>query len=270
MLKVPFGARCFTVTSDNDRFLNELKRSFLSIATGQQPDFLFNIGFLPDSAGMKRKNDLKPFWYGKTSGYFRWGQRRVDILFKDNEVIIRPFNFLPVFLTVFYFLERMEHGENKYNNVFFHAAGIIKDGKGYIFTGPSGSGKSTICEYSIPDSVVVNDELFLASEENRKYYLVHSPIKGKIYESVTVKPEIEAVFILKQDNKNYLTKLHGLESVMHLIPCLVFDECFGFLNEFEYFAERFKLACSISDHLPIYGLHFMKGSEFWNCIFSIQ
>ncbi|MDI6891195.1 MAG: hypothetical protein QMC83_09730, partial [Thermodesulfovibrionales bacterium] len=150
MLKVKFGSRCFSVTSDNGRFLDGLKRSFLCTETGQ-PDFLFNIGFMSDSPSIKRKRNLKPLWYGRTSGYFRWSRRQLDILFNDKEVILRPYNFLPVFLSVFYSLERVQNAE--YHNVFLHAAGIIKDGKGYIFAGPSQSGKSTICKFSIPQSV---------------------------------------------------------------------------------------------------------------------
>jgi len=94
MVKVKFGNRSFSVISENDRFLDGLKRSFVTLQAGQGVDFLFNVGFLPDSATARRKRGLKPFWYGKTSGYFRWGQRQVDILFNDREVILRPFNFL--------------------------------------------------------------------------------------------------------------------------------------------------------------------------------
>jgi len=129
------------------------------------------------------KGGLNPFWYGKTSGYFKWHSKQLDLLFKDIEVIVMPFNFLPIFFSVYYFLERIERGNSEYHNVFFHGAGIIKNGRGYIFTGPSGSGKSTICKYSIPDSIVINDELILASKKNGKFHLINCPIKGQIYES---------------------------------------------------------------------------------------
>lgn len=266
MLKVKFGSRCFLVTSDNGRFLDGLKKSFLTMKTCQKTDFIFNVSFLPDSATIKGKKGLEPFWYGRTSGYFRWGQRQVDILFKDREVILRPFNFLPVFLSIFYLLEKMENGTDGYHNIFLHAAGIIKDGRGYIFAGPSQSGKSTICEFSMPGSIVINDELVLASKRHGKLWLLNSPIKSKIYESIPYREKLEAIFVLKQDYDDFLIKLKGSEAAIKLLQCIVFDECFRFLNEFEYMAERFKLACAIVSQVPIYELHFKKGNGFWNLI----
>lgn len=268
MLEVQFGSRCFSVTSEDKHFLDALKRSFLITRVCQKVDFLFNVSFLPESRGKIEKKDLKPFWYGKTSGHSRWGQRRVDILFKDKEVILRPFNFLPVFLSVFYLLERKKSRPDKYRNVFLHAAGIIKNGKGYVFTGPSESGKSTICEFSMPQSTVINDELILASKRYGEFWLSNSPVKGKIYKSTSYKEKISAVFVLKKDHEDTVTRIRGAEAVEKLLPCIVFDECFRFLNEFEYMAERFKLACAIANQIPIYELQFKKGNGLWNCIHS--
>jgi hypothetical protein len=265
MLKVQFGNKCFSVTSDNGRFLDGLKKLFLTTET-DQPDFLFNVAFLSDSANIKRKKNLKPFWYGRTSGYFRWSRRQVDILFKDKEVILRPFNFLPVLLSVFYFLERVQNAE--YRNVFLHAAGIIKDEKGYIFAGPSQSGKSTICEFSMPQSTVINDELVLMSKRYGRFWLLNSPIKGKVYKSIPHKEKIKAIFVLKQDQEDVVTKIEGSEAVTKLLPCIVFDECFRFLSEFEYMAERFKLACAIASEVPTYELYFKKGNRFWDSIYN--
>lgn len=263
MLKVQFGSRCFSVVSDNSAFLDGLKKSFLITERGRETDFHFKVSFLSDSAGIK---DLKSFWYGKTSGYFRWGRRQVDILFKDKEVIHRPFNFLPVFLSVFYSLEKLQNAE--YRNVFLHAAGIVKDEKGYIFAGPSQSGKSTICEFSISRSKVINDELILVSKRYGRFWLLNSPIKGKIYKSIPHKEKLKAIFVLKQDQEDVVTKIEGSEAVAKLLPCIVFDECFQFLSEFEYMAERFKLACVIANQIPIYELRFRKGKWFWDSIYN--
>jgi len=258
-----FGRLKFSVVSENDEFMEGIRKFFICNRI-KEPDFIFNVSFSLDSTHVK-KEGLRPFSYGRTSGFFSWKMNRLDLIFNNNEIIKRPFNFLPVFFSVFYTLERTVNVD-EYCNVFLHAAGIIKDEYGYVFTGPSGSGKSTVCEYSMPGSVVTSDELVLISRRNGKSYLCNSPIKGKIYAMEKLKKRIKAIFILKKDSDDYLVRLKRPESITELLSCVTFDECFGFLDESEYMLERLRLALSVSRWLPVYALHFRKGKGFWSAI----
>jgi hypothetical protein len=45
------------------------------------------------------------------------------------------------------------------NGGLFHAAGIARDGAGYLFAGPPGAGKSTVAAIAGPGGAILNDEL---------------------------------------------------------------------------------------------------------------
>ena len=66
----------------------------------------------------------------------------------------------------------LEHG-----GFIFHAAGLAKGGRAYVFFGPSGAGKSTIVSLS-PGAGILSDDLVLVIRGTVGWQAATTPFKG--------------------------------------------------------------------------------------------
>src|SRR5205823_10646703 len=60
-----------------------------------------------------------------------------------------------------------------------HAAGLARDGRGYLFPGVSGAGKTTVARLS-PDATLLSDELSIVTACTESPYLHGTPFWGEL------------------------------------------------------------------------------------------
>lgn len=150
---------------------------------------------------------------------------------------------------------------------FIHAAGVEKDGKGYLFLGSSGAGKTTIANL-IKGRKLLSDDSPILMQEDGHFSIYTSPycqvnLLGKEKKFCRDMAELNHVYVLKKDRFNHLKEADKkvvfsdlIKYHIHLLRCItrrgkenVFNLCFDFCQR-----------------LPIHELHFGLKESPWQTI----
>lgn len=108
-----------------------------------------------------------------------------------------------------------------------HSAGIVKDGKVYLFLGKSGAGKSTLSKLAAAAGAeVISDEINLLRFEKGKFRACGSPFWGEM--RADGRPgswPLGGIHLLGKARENSLSACPGGEALKLLLRCLVnFDK----------------------------------------------
>lgn len=103
-----------------------------------------------------------------------------------------------------------------------HAAGVLRDGRAWLFTGPSGSGKSTAVRLSAP-AVSLGDDFGLVFPDERGCW-VAAPVPFDNVAAVVDRPEgttfpVAGIWRLFQDEQTRVDRPSGLVAATSLSSC---------------------------------------------------
>ncbi len=152
-----------------------------------------------------------------------------------------------------------------YEACLVHSSGIIRGGRGFLFSGSSGSGKSTVARLS-GGATILNDEICLVTFENGRVELHDTPFNGYFREKSGGTAPLSALFFLTQANEHRLVPLRPAEAAGRLFPQIV--PPMGIEEELspEVRARMLDLAGRISSLIPVYELRFLPDPGFWQQI----
>jgi hypothetical protein len=108
-----------------------------------------------------------------------------------------------------------------------HSAGIVKDGKAYVFPGRSGAGKSTLSKLAAAAGAeVISDEINLLKFENGRFMVYGSPFWGEMRsEGRQGRWPLGGIFLLRKGAVNRVSGCPLPEAVRLLLRCAVnFDK----------------------------------------------
>jgi hypothetical protein len=146
--------------------------------------------------------------------------------------------------------------------LLFHAAGIVRDAKAYVFFGHSGAGKTTVSRLSGVDHVL-NDDLLLLRPEAAGWQVYSTPF----FNPTQVPPRenrsatLTSMFSLVQDQEVYLetpSQAQLLAELVANIPVVSTDP--------RATLPLIARCQTLLSHVPVYRLHFRKDDSFWACI----
>lgn len=145
----------------------------------------------------------------------------------------------------------------------FHAAGVVRDGRAYLFFGPSGSGKTTVSMLSVGDRVVSDDLILVLPGRGQGYQAVSIPFRGHLAELPEEQAEfpIAGFYRLVQDTEVRLVPLERARAVSEVVGSLPFV------------TDRAENTIQILDAVgravqgsPTFRLHFRKDATFWKVV----
>lgn len=108
-----------------------------------------------------------------------------------------------------------------------HSAGLVRNGKAYLFLGKSGAGKSTLSKLAAAAGTeVISDEINLLRFEKGHFQAYGSPFWGEMRsDGRQGNWPLGGIFLLKKAKANRVSEVSGGESLKLLLRCLVnFDK----------------------------------------------
>ena len=143
-----------------------------------------------------------------------------------------------------------------------HSAGLVRDGRAYVFFGPSGAGKSTVAGLS-PGCAVLSDDLVLLKEENGRWMAASTPFWGTLPQeskSPGLYP-LAGLYRLVQSPDVRLEPIPQATAVAMLLACCPFVANPTLRRE-----RLIPLVESCAAKVPPRSLRFRKNPTFWTII----
>ena len=162
------------------------------------------------------------------------------------------------FLRVAYALLLIRHG-----GFLFHSAGMIRDGRGYVFYGHSGSGKSTITRLSREQATLLSDDLVALRDYDGAWRVHGTPFWGELrnYPRTAASAPLRGLFSLVKANDVALEPLpRGLAAadVVSSVPVTS--------TEPRLSTRLIDLCADLVARVPCYRLYFPRNDSFWRVI----
>lgn len=103
--------------------------------------------------------------------------------------------------------------------LLLHAAGLVLDKQGYVFTGASGTGKSTVAElFANQDAVVLSDERVILRRHGTAFFLHGTPWVGSGHYAENSSAPIAALFSISHGQEQHsLTPLASSKAATLLL-----------------------------------------------------
>lgn len=143
-----------------------------------------------------------------------------------------------------------------------HSAGLVKDGKGYLFLGESGAGKSTVSRISAPFASVLSDDLALARLTDDGAVVQGTPFYGEFGTAgADLTAPLHGLFFLRQHGANERVPLTPSEALPRFMRSILF---FG--EDRAATQTVLDLALGFCRRVPCYELRFLPDPSFWSAV----
>jgi hypothetical protein len=171
-----------------------------------------------------------------------------------------PFEEVDYFLRATYALLAFEAG-----GFLFHAAGIRREGRVYLFFGPSGSGKTTVAQLS-PDMDVLNDDLVILLPSEAGWLVHATPFSNptQVPAAGPICGPLEAMFQLVKSPTVFAERMprgEALAAIVAGIPVISADPSRS--------AQLLERGMHIMQTVPAYELHFRRSTTFWEAVNAV-
>ena len=152
----------------------------------------------------------------------------------------------------------------KAGGLLFHAAGIVRDGRTFLFFGPSGSGKTTVSRLST-NYLTLNDDLLILIP-GRDGWQAH----GTPFWNPTQAPPsnqhapLGALIRLVQDKDVHLKKMskgQALAELVGSVPVIPLSS-----QQLPVLLKRLE---NLANSIPTYHLHFRLDDSFWEVVQTV-
>ena len=149
--------------------------------------------------------------------------------------------------------------------VMLHAAGIVRDQLGYIFTGYSGAGKTTVCRLS-DGCTVLNDDMVILSTNDSGWQISATPFTNP----TQVRPgsgsaRLHQILILKQDKNHHLEDIPNSKAVAELLTHVPVIS-----TSSQHTSSLVNRCEDIIHKTPVKELHFLPDKGFWELLGPID
>lgn len=148
--------------------------------------------------------------------------------------------------------------------LLLHAAGIIRNRRGFVFFGPSGSGKSTTAQLSLhAGHTVLSDDLVIIRKQLDAFRVYGVPFRGSFLEAPRTRADAElaGLYTLAKDTSHWVEPLTPSQAVAHLVRSAPFV-----MSSPHASAQVMAFCHALAATVRVGELHFQKDPDFWSVI----
>jgi hypothetical protein len=161
------------------------------------------------------------------------------------------------FIRTLYALRLFEAG-----GLLFHAAGLVRRERGYLFFGQSGSGKTTVARLS-RDAIVLNDDLVALMPHAGQWHIHATPFSNPTQHAPTGPRAaiVSGAYRLIQDRTVYVEDLPPASAVAEIVassPIVCADPART--------SDLIARARQLIARVPVRRLHFLPDDSFWEVV----
>jgi hypothetical protein len=151
----------------------------------------------------------------------------------------------------------LEHG-----GLFVHSAGLVRNGKGYLFVGESGAGKSTLTRASAPTCTVLSDDVTFARIGADGATVAGTPFFGDLAAGgANVTVPLVGIYFLHKAPANKVVPISARAALPEFLRQVTL-----FRKNRRSLQVALDLAWAFCTRVPVYELHFLPDDSFWSCI----
>jgi hypothetical protein len=146
--------------------------------------------------------------------------------------------------------------------LLLHGAGLVRDGRAFVFFGPSGAGKTTVTALS-PGCRVLSDDLVLIARSGPGFAASSVPFRGLATPPATSEAlhPLAGLYRLVQAREDRLEELSRPRAVGEVVASL------PFVSETAEAAPRIlEVVSEVAAAVPVRRLHFRKDPGFWRLL----
>ncbi len=251
---VEIGAVPVTFTSDDQQFLDLLRKRYDGFLSSSAPDFELEFDVASPAAELngdlvvRRENGEWLLRRGDFVARLDTEKRRGQVKQTSN-----PYSLDSV-MRILHSLILAERG-----GFLLHSASAICDGRAYLFSGLSGAGKTTISRLAPAGVTLLSDEISYVRPNGNGYSAFGTPFSGELAKSgENCSAPIAALFLLAQGAKNKFEELPGEEIVRRLMRNILF-----FAEDRILIEKLFDTACDFVARVPVRQLTFYPDANVW-------
>lgn len=182
-----------------------------------------------------------------------------DLTAGVGQLTLAPHGEIENYLRVLYARLCLRH-----DALLLHAAGVLRNGEGYLFFGPSGAGKSTVARLSAEAGALpVSDDIVIVRRRGEELLLCGVPFLGELTHAVrrNAQAPLRAIFSLQQATRHAVRPLPRPLAVAGLAAAAPFvhdDPALG--------AALLRACARLATQLPPRTLYFARNPAFWEVI----
>jgi hypothetical protein len=154
-----------------------------------------------------------------------------------------------------------------HDGFLLHAAGVVKDGRAYLFFGPSGSGKTTVAGLADGGRVVSDDLILVLPGVGDRPAAVSIPFRGHQAELPAAQASfgIAGLYRLVKDRRVALEAMGPARAVSEIAGSLPFVT-----DRPENGARVLEVVGRAVEVAPVFRLHFRKDASFWEVVLGSE
>ena len=146
-----------------------------------------------------------------------------------------------------------------------HSAGVVADGRGFLFVGPSEAGKTTAALNSMAWHVL-GDEMILIVPGEEGPEIVGTPVNGTFRDKHPGRAPLAGIFLLQQSSRHHLAPVGRAEAAAvvagEIVPPVGLDEAPGPRT----LGSMTDLAAQLVDQVEVLRLELLPDPGFWPII----
>jgi len=130
-----------------------------------------------------------------------------------------------------------------------------------VFFGPGGSGKTTIAKANAKNATIINDDRVLIRKLGNKFFAYGNPFYVQNFSAGNFGAEINRVYALKKNSRNYLKKMEKANAVAKLFSSATFAN-----RNNSAVGKNLQLCYELIEKYGCYEFNFVKETPFLEAV----